>query len=706
MLNTSTTHILNEKNNQIIAKSIDKVEVRNYQNEFDIDLLAYIPFLHNSSNIDMLNLREEILYPDNLISNNGTVRDVLNQDPNELVIDLNGDFQFQPTNEKKDLYYKYSYKTNSINTLDNETQQTSIGSAKYIDEDTWHDIMFYFETDTLTPRVIGVFNNSAVLSIVENVTTNNEVAYFLEVVIRLVDISTRSEYLVKLHDPTELKANTPIHIGLSRVIRKSSDRYYFILFINGLAVDDQKPQNDYHSYKLIEELTKIYPDNTQQSLFWFHEEPNIKTSIDEIYLYTLSDYSLEMFFLPTKHQIIPFPIHFVTKSSTTRNVKGNIIQYVYRNVLSKLEVGFDVRRNYIYINKEPVKRLVLLSNPNKLPLAPTSRKVTSIKTINFHTNIEAMLSIKFDTNIKLENLVTKYNLKTFINKTIKVKFNTCLEEKDIYHFDTNIKSIMNIKFKTSLQQKMNFKNLCKYNSLIVKEESHPISRNVKSKIIVNSPVTRELIPDGTVYLPVKRIISKKMTTIFDQDITDYDKLDLKPLPVYRNVVYRDDDNPLVNPIHRTVVKTIKIPNILTRLTKNIVTVYFQTLYRNSDLDIYIFPVTRIIKKPKTILFNNILHRRISIPFKSRSNIYRNILNGPDQYGHNPRIKPVDLSRIIEKQMTFKTDTILKLAPGNFDTHTISRNVTKTIRLYNLTMRRVENRTCIPWAFVLDTTHYI
>lgn len=692
MPSTSTTQILNEKNIKLITENINKVEVKNYQSNYHISLLAYIPFLSESANIDIVNLDNSNKFiPSNFISNNGFVESNVIQDPDDPVKNLNGEFQFQNTDTDKDLYYKSTHNTNAIDVVDNTID--NFVSVEYIEEDgqwEWNNFMFWFRTDQLTPRIIGIFNGGVVVSI------NNSGR--LEVSINLIDIEMRESYNIILHSQGTIRVNRATHISIFRDIYR--ERYRYVLYINGFESDNQFTEIEYYELKMADQSKLIYPDNPCKTKFWFHEDKNIKTSIDEIFIYKALTYSSD-FPVPTKYPILSYPIDVKLKNSTRyeSQIKEINNDYVSRNIEFTKAFSFDLKRAFLYSVNQYVERSILQNESDKDIVI---RSITNTETDNWDTNVNHKFKTKFDINIKT-HIQKKDIIPRNILKNIIVNFYLRISKSYISYTHTNLQSTIFSKTHTSIVVDTKNTNYCLYILKQKKKINSDILFKNNIKIKTYYKTGRNIKPDGSIRYNTKRLITKKLSSILDKNIVDLNNLDLKPTHTCRNIVFKDD-KPFKNLIYRNVVNTAKITNIIERNVKITISIYHDTRYRNSDLDIFVVPLIRQIKTNLIFTFDDILHRKIAIPFISKTKVQRIIaVNLFKLLGNNN--KPLFVIRKITKNIITNTHVISRFASQKAKIVDMTRYINKTINMKSSLSRKVQFLKNVPFAFVLDTGYY-
>lgn len=639
MINASEFQILNEKNITFINNSIDKNEIKDYNDNYNMKLISYIPFLSNDSNIDIVNLDNINRFTaENFISKNGCINND-NQNSFENIIDINGYYLFENTNKKKDLYYRTNYEIKEINISDNENENPEI--YKYINEKDLYNFMFLFSTDNITKRTIAIFNNSIVLSINENKR--------FSVYINLINTDYKEIYTISLQSQSPVRVNRIFPIAITT--EHYMGRYKFSLFINGVQSDTQITELDYNELNFVDQSSLIYPDKELQTIFWFHENENIETIIDEVYAFTITS-SSTFFPVPTKYKIYPLPADIKLKNYTKCN--------------------FIINKNIKYNLKKQVKKDLKLYT-------------YLTKTVKYSTSTNIIR------NIILKNKLIKYNLLRNINITQILNLNTQLNYKFIIYFNTNImskiKTYSNLTKEFHMFVKFNFNTVVNYKSFIYFNTKFDIIKNVNIKNYINKIILNK----QKIKSKFTRIVIHKLLNIDDINANDFNTMKIK---TYRNVLKKDT---VIVPINRQKVIPALNKNNTIRTVVKTIRIHNNTKFKYGNIDEYYTSTTRQIARKKIFIFKNVLRRITAIPFKSKLHIIRDIIL-------NTKIKSLDLNRNVLKNTLLINNTKMDFYSKNKYKNNLKRKIEKVITVNKLTKRIIECRN-VPWVFVINTDYY-
>ena len=654
MPNTQEISNINEKNIKYIKNAVDIREIEDYKENYNLDLLYYIPFLSNSSNIDIYNITEtNILNPANLISKNGFID---NENSSEdLISNINGYYIFKNSSLKKDLYYIENYNTNIT-----EIENNGItNSYKYMTNENWHNFMFSFSTNNLSERIIAILNNSTIISINEN--------QYLLITINLINTDYNELYTISLQTQSKLKINNKINIIVTR--EQYMGRYKFSLFINGMQSDTQITELDYNELNLVDRSTVIYKEEPIQTLFWFHEDPGIETILDELYLFKASSNS-SFIVEPTNYTILPLPADIVTKSNTHYNYNINIENKFNSHIFNA-------------VNKK--------INYN------TKRKLISHTYTNTSKSINKNIKEKFDLiqrNIEILN-TKEYNIKSnnLINKIVNINTNRFISKKFDYLFDCIQRNLIKgIDIYITTFRFINKKDIItKYSAIrtiLTKiKKNNNLARNIYRNVIIYNNVSKNVLKSYIINLNTKKIVGyySDISFILNRNIIKNidNKFNTKNFSCKKII---NNNNTAFN----NVISIINRDNLKRNIHYNII-LRNKTKFKYGDIDEYETNTSRIISSNKTVIFNSML--KFAVPVKTESNIKRNIKYKNTAW-HN--IIKISCKKIINIH-----DIKLFTTIRDLDLHAINRNIEKVITIYFNTERAVQPRR-ITWAFVIRT----
>lgn len=649
------TQELNEKNITFIKNAIDIKEIEDYKNTYNIDLLYYIPFLSNTSNIDIYSITSEnLLDSTNIVSKNGSVVNI-KENINDLITNINGYYNFKNSSIQKDLYYIKNYNTEAITTEDGS-------SFNYITEDAWYNFMFLFSTDTLTPRTIAILNNSVILSINEDKR--------LSVKINLINTDYNELYTIFLQSQSSLKINRTTQISVAR--EQYIGSYKFSLFVNGIQSHSQITELDYNELNFIDQSNKIYEDSIQ-TLFWFHEEPGIETNIDELYLFSAPSIS-SYFPIPTNYSILPLPADIINYNKTQYNYNLNYEKKFnsYNSIIINKTTKFNLRRELIsntYIN---TKRNIVSNNSDLLPKNITYRNIKIVDTKKY--NLKFYNIIDIDISIKIKRLIKKI----IINKNIVEK--RIIEKIKIFN-NTN-----------RLIEHQNIKTLYYLNRQVLNdiEQKYIIYKYLEKDITIKNSIFRNVIKDIIIKNNTNKIYANliKISYILNKNV-------LKII----NVKFNTTNNFSIkvtnknNTIIRNVIN-IDIKNNLKRNIYYIMKLYSKTKFRNSDMiDVYYSSTNRKISSIRTYIFDKVLISRLAIDIINNMNTIKNI---------NCIINNLkNTARLIKKKNIVNSHTVLCNIARDLWLNNTNKKIEKVIITKCNTLREVKPRH-LTWVFVIRT----
>lgn len=649
------SHVINPENLKFIKYNVARSGIITSLRSYDVELLSYIPFLSNSSNLDIINLDNSNTFtPEKLVSNNGYIEYLGEEDPDEEIRNINGRLHFLNNNTNKDLYYltDYTSKTATVTNVVTLTEE----SMSYMEEEIWHNFMFYFSTNDVSPRVIAVFNSSIIVSL------NNSGR--IAVSIDLLDVEYNELYNLSLQSQGAIKPNREVHIAIYR--DKYAGKYRYSLFINGSESDSQISELEYYELKAEDVSAVIDPSNPKKTLFWFHEAPNIQTNLDDIYTFTMTEYT-NIFPKPPKIQILTLPIDKTITNYTVGffNVSTKRINKTERTIGFSGNGDFDTCRYIVSQHKQFTTRLL---SKNKKFITPIYKNtVVNTKNINYTNlqcthvfkhltcvNILRNFDIKFDTNIQ-SLLMNKTLSKRIINNT------------SIIYNDTKLNALINIKHK---QQGLK---------------------------LLNGTVTET-------DLVIRYLAKKESFTI--ENICRYVVLGTGSGNTGDSGGIENTRNgyPATVDTIRDVKHQYNIFQDTKRFIQQKMTVRHSTKRTNSDLDDYRFDLSRCTAKNKEIKFNKgIVVRDIAIPFKSRIKLCRNVTIS--LFENSVLLKPINIYRNISKTTKIHTYTQLTTYPKKRLIGNITRLVGNKVRWKSQLTRNVKCLKNRAWAFVVDTNYY-